>query len=217
MPGEVVGEGSKSEGSTIKDTGKIISTVKGLYRNSNGISSVIPLNGVYKPKEGDMVVGIVEHDFGGIYALDVGGPYRCILKPRAPGRGGRDQRSRDPRPREDEPESYKIGDIVSAKIASVDEVHEAQLMGPRILDGGYVIKVKPARVPRIIGKKKSMIEVIRRYTDSRISVGQNGLIWIRDGNVELATKAIKMVEEQAYLSGLTDRMTEYLKQEKSSS
>ncbi|MBU0762708.1 MAG: KH domain-containing protein [Candidatus Altiarchaeota archaeon] len=219
VPGEEIGTGIRCEGSVIKDNEKVISTVKGLMRRTNDSVSVIPLNGVYKPKEGDMVVGVVEHDFGGIYALDIHSPYRCILRPKREGnRGqGRDRRGGGNRYERAEPESYNLGDVVSAKISSVDEVYEAQLTGPRILEKGLIVSVKPARVPRIIGKKKSMIEVIRQYTGSRISVGQNGLIWIKEGDVALAREAIRMVEEQAYQSGLTDKMTNYLKEKKSNS
>jgi exosome complex component RRP4 len=227
VPGELIGEKLNADGSIFREDGKVISTVKGLSRNTKGGVSVIPLNGVYKPKAGDMVLGVVEHDFGGIYALDISSPYRCILRPRSPGMGAGDRRGprnkrdmgrenrygRNQRDSMPEPESYKIGDLVSAKISSVDEVYEAQLTGPRILEGGYVISVKPARVPRIIGKKKSMIEIIRNYTGSRISVGQNGLIWIKEGNLPLAIRALRMVEENAYKSGLTDRIGEFLRTE----
>ena len=105
---------------------------------------------------------------------------------------------------------------MSAKISSVDEVKEAQLIGPRLLGPSYIMSVKAARVPRIIGKKKSMIEIVRNYTKSRISVGQNGLIWIKEGNIPLAVAAIRKIEAEAYTSGLTDRMGEFLKSKSSS-
>ena len=59
-----------------------------------------------------------------------------------------------------------------------------------------------------------MVNMIKDSTDTRIVVGQNGLIWI-DGtpeNVMVAIEAIKMVEKEAHTTGLTDRIEKYLKE-----
>ncbi len=226
-PGQPLGEGS-CQGPVFSEGGYKMSLIKGLARVNERSTNIIPLNGVYVPKPGDMVVGVVEHDFGGIYAIDIDCPYRCILRPssgrggRGGGRGGRDRGGRNNRDRgsrggrdqryeREEKTDWNLGDIVSAKIGTVDELKEAQLIGPRELKGGLVIKVKSMRVPRIIGKKKSMIEVIRKYSRSRISVGQNGLIWLKEGDVSLAVEALRIVENEAYKSGLTDKMTQFMR------
>lgn len=212
VPGQLLGQDMKCEGPCVTEEGKTYATVKGLARVDGQRVSVIPLNGAYKPKVGDVVIGVVSNDLGSVYFVDMDCPYTGILRPRRANGGGRGRG----RGRDREPESFEVGQIVSAKIAYVDEVYEAQLTGPRVLEAAHVMHVKPKRVPRIIGRKKSMITLIRENTRSRISVGQNGIIWIKDGNVELAVKAIRMVEEQAHTSGLTDRMTQYLKSESNS-
>ncbi|MEF8836121.1 MAG: RNA-binding protein, partial [Candidatus Thermoplasmatota archaeon] len=54
--------------------------------------------------------------------------------------------------------------------------------------------------------------MLKKYTDCKIFVGQNGRIWI-DGDLEgqyLAAKAIKMIEENAQAVGLTDLIKEFL-------
>ena len=58
-----------------------------------------------------------------------------------------------------------------------------------------------------------MVNLIKEYTDTRIVIGQNGLIWIEGTpeNILRATAAIKKIEREAHTTGLTDRMTEYLK------
>ena len=206
-PGQALGEGS-CQGPVFTEENSRMSLIKGLARVNERSTNIIPLNGAYVPKTGDMVVGVIEHDFGGIYAVDIGCPYRCILRPQSSRHGGK---GRDRGRYQEEKTDWKLGDIVSAKIGQVDELKEAQLTGPRQLSQGFVIKVKPMRVPRIIGRKKSMIEVIRKYSNSRISVGQNGFIWLKDGDIPLAVDAIRMVESRAYKSGLTDGVTEFMK------
>ncbi|EQD74645.1 exosome complex RNA-binding protein Rrp4 [mine drainage metagenome] len=60
-----------------------------------------------------------------------------------------------------------------------------------------------------------MVNLIKEHTGTRIVIGQNGLIWI-DGTLESilkATAAIKKIEREAHTTGLTDRMTEYLKED----
>lgn len=220
LPGQLLGDGVRCETlneTCIREDTKTYSLVKGLARVDMNTVSVIPLCGSYLPKPGDMVIGVIDYDFGGVYAVDINAAYRCILKPRSGmddrggGRGGRRGGGMRRGPDRRQEETYKVGELISAKVASVDEVREAQLVSPWKLEPAYVMRVKPKRVPRIIGKQKSMIELIRQYTRSRIAVGQNGLIWIKDGDIPLAVEAIRKVEAEAHTSGLTDRMTEMLK------
>ncbi len=81
------------------------------------------------------------------------------------------------------------------------------------LNGGQIIEIQPIKVPRVIGKKGTMISMIKKYTGCRIIVGQNGRIWI-DGNtdgVEKATRAIRKIEAEAHTKGLTIRIEKLLK------
>jgi exosome complex component RRP4 len=82
--------------------------------------------------------------------------------------------------------------------------------------GGHVINVEPSKVPRIIGKKGTMISLLKKYTRCRIFVGQNGRIWIdgEDAMVASALKAIKTIEEQSVYYGLTDKIENLLKSER---
>jgi len=54
-----------------------------------------------------------------------------------------------------------------------------------------------------------MIQTIESATNTRITIGQNGLIVVSGKNkdgIELASKAIRMVEEEAHTSNLTQRI-----------
>ena len=57
----------------------------------------------------------------------------------------------------------------------------------------------------------SMINTIKDKTGCRISVGQNGYVWLDGENIELAMQAIDMIEEKAHkTSGLTDAVADFL-------
>ena len=69
------------------------------------------------------------------------------------------------------------------------------------------------KVPRVIGKQGSMVNLIKEYTGCNIVVGQNGLIWIRGESIEselLAKEAIKMITDKCLVEGLTDKVKEFL-------
>ena len=117
-------------------------------------------------------------------------------------------------------EFLDIGDFFSAKIIGIKQKGidlTLDYKGLGKLDGGMIIFINPNKVPRVIGRAGSMIKLIKDETNSRITVGQNGLVWIRGDKVEdelLAKKAVMFVAENSFVSGLTDKVQNYLKQEK---
>src|SRR3989344_5615474 len=70
-----------------------------------------------------------------------------------------------------------------------------------------------SKVPRIIGREGSMITMIKDSTKCRITVGQNGKVWISGNNVQDETKAVEaimMVENESHSEGLTDKVKAFL-------
>jgi len=199
VPGQLIGDGLKHDSSCYTEEGKVYSLVRGLVRLSGNKVEVIPLSGPYMPKVGDVLVGRITEDFGGIYLVDIDAAYFCIIREKVE-RGQR-------------PTVYNIGDLVSGKVFQVDEVHESDLDGIFRLTGGLTIKVDPKRVPRVIGKNRSMVNMIREKTGCNLVVGQNGLIWVKGEKADLAIRTIKKVEAEAHTSGLTDRIMELLNKE----
>ena len=61
---------------------------------------------------------------------------------------------------------------------------------------------------RLIGKKGSMINMIKDKTNCKIIVGQNGLVWVKgEEDMEQLTKdIIHMIEAEAHTSGLTNKV-----------
>ena len=85
------------------------------------------------------------------------------------------------------------------------------------IDDGMIVKVNPNKVPRVIGKEGSMVNLIKEETKCNITVGQNGLIWIHGDKIEdelLTKKAIMFVTEKSFVSGLTEEVTKWFKGEK---
>jgi exosome complex component RRP4 len=61
-------------------------------------------------------------------------------------------------------------------------------------------------VPRIIGKAGSMVEMIKDITKTQIVVGQNGLVWVKGDNEDLAIEAVTEIERKSHIQGLTDQI-----------
>jgi exosome complex component RRP4 len=108
---------------------------------------------------------------------------------------------------------YDIGDWVMTKIINVttQKLIDLTMKGPglRKLGEGRVVKVTASKVPRIIGKKGSMVSMIKNATGCRILVGQNGIVWIsgEDPSKELiAVNVIEKIEKESHTTGLTDRI-----------
>ena len=109
----------------------------------------------------------------------------------------------------------KIGDslafrIVNIKKPSVDLGLKSRNLGK--LNDGRIIKINSHKVPRVIGKEGSMINLIKEKTDTEITVGQNGLIWIKGEleNEEKAMNAIKLIERESIFNGLTQKVEKIL-------
>lgn len=190
MPGEMISDKPDRISYAYVENGKTYSTVVGLYHEGK----LVPLEGPYEPLPDDYVVGIVtEVKFSG-YAVEMNCAYPAFLS------------SREIR------ERYNMGDALFARISMIDEVRSTELNDAQKLPPGKMVKVSSVKIPRIIGKKNSMIDMIKATTGCDIFAGRNGYVWIAGkGNAPLAEKAIKMIESQAHTTGLTDRIAAYLK------
>ncbi len=113
-----------------------------------------------------------------------------------------------------------VGDLAIFKVVDVDPSMKIELAPRegqlRVLRSGRVVEVSYTKVPRVIGRAGSMISLLKSKLDVNIFVGKNGRIWI-NGKAEdedLAIKVIKRIEREAHTSGLTDRITKLLEEEK---
>ena len=213
IPGEVIEKGNDflpGEG-TEKRGEEIVALRYGLAEESNRLVKVIPLSGVYHPRRGNVVIGKVEMlTFNG-WVIDIGTAENAFLSltevPRFVNKDGLD-------------EVMDIGDMSVVKIVGInkrgiDATIKSRGLGR--IDEGLIVSVNPNKVPRIIGKEGSMINLIKDETKCNITVGQNGLIWIRGDKIEdelYAKKAILFVTEKSFASGLTDEVQKWFKGDK---
>lgn len=200
LPGELLTTQRKKLGEHVFiDEGKVFSDVLGLLREKKNSIKVIPLQGKYMPKTGDLIVGIVAREEFSGYIVDINSFYYSFLNKKSIRK------------------TLDKGTVISAKISEVDEINEANLENIRVFYGGEVIDVSPVKVPRIIGRKGSMLKVLKSGTGASIMAGRNGRIWIKNGNLPLLKKAIRRIERESHVSNLTEKIEEFLKKEKSKS
>jgi exosome complex component RRP4 len=109
------------------------------------------------------------------------------------------------------------GDVIVARIAIFDRTRDPILtiqdkdLGK--IPTGELLKISPTRVPRLIGKRGSMIQTIEQASSTRITIGQNGIIVVSGNDKEgvaLAINAIHIVEVEAHTSNLTQRIKQLL-------
>lgn len=208
VPGDLLAiSGKKAGPGTYSEGGKIFASQLGIKTVRQDSISVVPLSGQYIPVRGDLVVGKIVDIGASNWLVDINSPYPAPLHVNeVPWRVEFGETGK----------FMTVGDIVLIKVVGVDEVKRIQVSmqdhGLRKLTGGMVMEVSPSKVPRVIGKNGSMIQMLKNETGCRIYVGQNGRIWI-DGeldNIVRAVQAIKMIEEESHSLGLTEKVKELL-------
>jgi exosome complex component RRP4 len=207
IPGEEIGEGRAGHNTYFED-GKVVSKVVGLVEKRADTVFVIPLSGVYNPKRGDGVIGKVSEVSFSKWIVDINSPYNSVL----PLNEAVDEFI--DLTKSDLTKYFNYGDIIFAEITSVSNSKNVQLSMRdrkcRKLREGRIMRVTPAKVPRIIGKNGSMVEMIKRMTDTQIVVGQNGVVWVKGEGEQIAQEAIKTVEDMSHMDGLTDYIKDML-------
>lgn len=208
VPGDLLdGKGLKPGVGTFSEGGHIYAALLGIKSERSGYVNVIPLGGRYIPRPGDAVIGKVVDVGPSYWVVDINSPYPAPLHVNeVPWRVDFGDTAR----------YLDVEDTILAKVLSVDETKRVSLTmkdhTSRKLTGGQIVEISHAKVPRVIGKKGSMITLIKSYTKCRMFVGQNGRIWI-DGDIDdmiNAVAAVKMIEEQAQVIGLTENIRNFL-------
>ena len=203
IPGQVLADDEYYSGrGTFKENGKVCSSLIGLVSLRNKKIRVIPLKSKYVPKKGDVVIGKINDVRFSMWDVDINSPYSGILP--AFEVFGREKKELN--------KVYDVGDVLFLRVGDVDEIKKAKLglkgRGMGKFKGGIIVDIAPTKVPRLIGKKGSMINMIKDKTKCKIVVGQNGLVWVKgDEDMEQLTKnIIHLIEAEAHTSGLTNKI-----------
>ena len=213
VPGEVLADdiGFIPGFGTYRIDNRILASRLGLVQVDGKVIKTIPMAGRYLPKRNDVVIGRVMDVLISGWRVDINSPYTAVLSSK--------ETPEFIEKNEDLTRYFDLDDHVVAKITNVTSQNLVDLtvrdQGLRKLRGGRIITVNTHKVPRIIGKRGSMVTMIKQATGCRIIVGQNGLIWI-DGDPRkenIAVQTIKKIENESHFSGLTERIKDFLEKE----
>lgn len=208
VPGEVIvegddylpGEGARREGE------KVVASRFGLGEIAGRVVKVISMSGAYVPRRNNVVLGrVTDITFNG-WLLDLDCPGNGFL-PIAESPRFINQHEMD--------QFLAIGDIAAVKIWSIkgrgiDLTLKGKGLGK--VEGGFIFRINASRVPRVIGREGSMINLIKDNTHCQITVGQNGWVWVKGDSTDdelRARKAIEYIAQNVHISGLTDHMEEW--------
>jgi exosome complex component RRP4 len=216
VPGELLADGKKFRIGTgsFREGDRIFASIVGLAEVSGDLIQVVPLEGCYVPKSGDDVIGKVVNVTLSSWRVDIKSPYNATLQ------ASNFLKRRTDVVMDDLRRYLDIGDAVFAKIIEFDRNSEPNLdakeKGSGKLKGGTIVEVLPAKIPRLIGRRGSMISMIKEETKCKVLVGQNGRVWISGEKFEvedLVVRVIRRIEREAHTSGLTDRIKEMIRSE----
>ncbi|HJQ93822.1 MAG TPA: exosome complex RNA-binding protein Rrp4 [Candidatus Thermoplasmatota archaeon] len=208
LPGDAVGDKRSIAGPGTKKVGdRLVAVTAGLLQQMGEKVSVLPMNGNYDPKPGDMVVGVINEANTGNWIVDIRAPWLCPMHvSEVPWRVDFGETT-----------AYlKPGDAILCKVLFVDDQKKVQVTlkdrNLMKLEGGELMEVPPVKVARVIGKSGSMLNMLKEYVECWMLVGQNGRIWLNGDadEVLLAKDAIQSIVDHAHLPGVTERVKELL-------
>ncbi len=190
LPGEKIADRKVIMEKTFVEGDSTFASVMGMI---NDEGRFIPLEGVYRPQPGDTVVGLVIGSRHAGFEVDLNLPSTGFIS-------ARDTRIR-----------LNVGEMLMARIREASEGGDIDLTEVRRLPKGNIIAFPSAKVPRLIGKKSSMINMIKEQTNSDILVGNNGYVWMGENtDVPRVMKILERITQRAHLSGLTDDIAKAL-------
>jgi len=218
IPGEIISKGNDFLPGdwTMKQGDDIIATRIGIVEKYDKIIKIIPITGVYIPRRGNTIIGEIKDITMNGWMVDIGGPYSAFLPLReCPGFIEQN----------DMENVYGIGELIVTRIFDVKRTSIDLTMKSRDrelgkIQDGMIVRVNPYRVPRVIGKEGSMINLIKDASNCYITVGQNGLIWINGESIEnqaFAKRIIEYIVDNTITEGLTEKVEKWIIENKPAS
>ncbi|MEM0090543.1 MAG: exosome complex protein Rrp4 [Nitrososphaerota archaeon] len=202
LPGQLLSDDDRRAGKgTYVMDGKVYASTVGAATIRDGKVEVITFSGPYRPTAGDMVIGVVSDIKPIGVEVDLGGHVTALLKVK----NIKELTSLD----------LKVGDVVYARVASSGlkgvllELNEQF----KKINEGVLLRMTPTKIPRLIGKKGSMINMLKKITGCNIMVGTNGFVIVNGPSPAkefAAISAIRLIEREAHSQGLTDKVIAYV-------
>ncbi len=211
IPGDVIATGNHRYGNYIEKRGDDYIALRiGLAEVSHEGIKLNPLTGPYLPRAEDQVIGKVVDINGFGWVIDINSCFDGFLP--ASFVFGREFSPAT----HDLSSKFKVGDVIGARIESFDRSRDPQLSirghGYGKIPEGEIVKMSPTRVPRLIGKRGSMINLISERTGCDVQVGQNGVIVVVGSpeGVVRTVNVIKMLDKETHGANLMAKVEEYL-------
>lgn len=218
-PGEIIDKKIRT-----KTISKYVTSGKGSIMTSLGVIQegkksidILVYKDIYKPSKNDYVIGVVVGYAPNGWIIDIGSYTKAFLPAIEIVKGEFDPRNVDLS------KYLAIGDIVGLKISEVRRLgyflgtirHEAIEKDKKYgkIKDYYLLKIHSSRLPRVIGKKGSMIKLIKQALKCEIIIAQNGVILFK-GSIEkfnIFRRVINIIVEKTYASGLTNYIIDQLK------
>ena len=140
VPGEKINDTQIRIDNALTDRNGTYACILGIYDEEKKI--LVPLEGLWLPRHGDTVIGVVEENKANMYIINLNAPYKGIALSKF---------------METE---LSVGDMVVATVKELVKGGTVMLLRPQSLQGGKLMSIKPSKVPRIIGKSNTMIRQI---------------------------------------------------------
>lgn len=158
------------------------------------------LFGYYMPEVNDIIIGKVIDVLSNGWIIDINSPYLGKLSLKEIG--------------VDPNDLYTYGDYILCQIVRMtkNKLIDLEIKKKEKLNDGLILKVDPARIPRLIGKNSSMLNLIKEYLKIDIIIGKNGRIYLNGSinDVYKAVDIIRFIINNSYKSGLTEKVKEIL-------
>ncbi len=194
VPGEKIADTTTRIPGTYITDGAAYATLVG-FLDEGG--KYIPLESNYRPMMGDVVVGMITDARHAGYSIDLLLPKEGFI----PARTIRI--------------TLQLGDFVVAKVRKIERNGMVEAGEVRRLPRGKIVEFPSSKIPRLIGKQSSMLDILRNNSGGDIVVGNNGYVWMSEKcNIPLLLNALEKIKAEAHKPGLTDAMTKFFEERK---
>lgn len=194
LPGEKIAEGKFRIPNTYTEGENIYATLIGFIDETN---RYVPIEKRYKPEVGELVVGVVTDARHVGYGVDLNLPIEGFISTKFMHA------------------TLSLGDMIIARIRSIEKNGIIELTDVKRLPRGKLVTFPSSKVPRLVGKQNSMLDIIKKYGGGDVVVGTNGYVWISEkANIPLILKVMEMIEEKAHKRGLTDQVVDFFEKER---